>query len=148
VVSRRAEQLRLRVQQRVVATAEDWVLRTEMTSLESQEEDAPRRVLWFKPMSWLGQIRTHRRDETWSVSLWETFFVSCVGTNIPILAELPLSVCGCRKFQLDPPGDHLCTGTTHSRGKETHDWAVDQLTDLFRTTHRVKTQQVARSRGQ
>ncbi len=44
-VSRRAEQLRLRVQQHVVATVEYSVLRTEMTSLESQEEDAPRRVL-------------------------------------------------------------------------------------------------------
>ena len=82
-VSHRAEQLRLRVQQRVVATAEDSVLRTEMVSLESQEEDAPRRVLWFKPMSWLGQIRPHRRDEAWSASLWQTFFASCVGANIP-----------------------------------------------------------------
>jgi len=40
-VSLRAEQLRLRVQQRVVATAEDSVLRTQMTSLESQEERMP-----------------------------------------------------------------------------------------------------------
>jgi hypothetical protein len=53
-VSRRAQQLRLRAQQRVVATVEHSVLRTEMENLESQEEDAPRRVLWFKPMSWLG----------------------------------------------------------------------------------------------
>jgi hypothetical protein len=29
-----------------------------------------------------------------------------------------------------------------------HDWTVDQLTDLFRTTHRVKTQQVVKSHGQ
>jgi hypothetical protein len=29
-----------------------------------------------------------------------------------------------------------------------HDWAVDALADLFRATHRVKTQQVASSRGQ
>ncbi len=65
VVSRRAEHLCLRVQQRVVATVEDSVLRTEMTSLESQQEDTPRRVLWFEPMSWLGQIRPHRRDEAW-----------------------------------------------------------------------------------
>jgi hypothetical protein len=61
-VSRRTEQLRLRSQQRLVATAEDSVLRTEMASLESQEEDAPKRILWFKPMSWLGQIRPHRRS--------------------------------------------------------------------------------------
>ena len=37
-------QLRLRAQQCVVATAEDSVLRTEMENLESEEEDAPRRV--------------------------------------------------------------------------------------------------------
>ena len=45
VDSRRAEQLRLRAQQRIVATVEDSVLRTEMASLESQEEDAARRIL-------------------------------------------------------------------------------------------------------
>ncbi len=37
-------QLRLRAQQCVVATVEDSVLRTEMENLESEEEDAPRRV--------------------------------------------------------------------------------------------------------
>ncbi len=61
--SRRAEQLSLRSQQRIVATVEDSVLRTEMTDLESQEEDAPNRILFFKPMSWLGQIRSHCRGE-------------------------------------------------------------------------------------
>jgi hypothetical protein len=45
---------------------------------------------WYIPMTWLGQIRTHLRDETWSGSLWQTFFVSCVGANIPVLSELPL----------------------------------------------------------
>jgi hypothetical protein len=67
--SRRAEQLSLRSQQRVVATVEESVLKTEMAGLESQEEDAPKRILFFKPMSWVGQIRTHRRDESWSSSL-------------------------------------------------------------------------------
>ena len=55
-------------QQRVVATVEDSVLRKEMDNLESEEEDAPKRVLWYKPMSWLGQIRPHRRDEAWSLA--------------------------------------------------------------------------------
>jgi hypothetical protein len=45
VVSRRAEQLRLRSQQFLVITTEESVLRTEMTSLESQKEDAPKRIL-------------------------------------------------------------------------------------------------------
>ena len=67
--SRQAEQLSLRSQQRIVVTVEESVLKTEMTDLESQEEDAPKRILFFNPMSWLGQIRSHRRDESWSASL-------------------------------------------------------------------------------
>ena len=35
-----------------------------------------------------------------------------------------------------------------SGAKKAHDWAVDQLADLFCTTHRAKTQQVIRNRGQ
>ena len=31
--------------------------------------------------------------------------------------------------------------------KKAHDWVVDQLADLFRTTHKVKTQHVVKSRG-
>jgi hypothetical protein len=63
------EKKKSRCQQRVVATVEESVLRMEMAGLESQEEDAPKCVLFYKPMSWLGQIRTHRRDESWSPSL-------------------------------------------------------------------------------
>jgi hypothetical protein len=55
--SRRGEQLGLRSQQCIMATVEDSVLRTEMTGLESQEEDDPKRILFFKSMSWLGQGR-------------------------------------------------------------------------------------------
>ncbi len=56
--------------------------------------------------------------------------------------------CGCRKFQLDPLGDHLNTCTAHSGAKKAHDWMVDQVADLFRTTHKVKTQHVVKNRGQ
>ncbi len=146
--SRRAEQLTLRSQQRVVATAEESILKTEMAGLEPQEEDAPQRLLFFKPMSWLGQIRPHRRDESWSASLWQTFFSTSMDAQIPAIAEKPLATCGCRKFQLDPLGDHLNTCTAHSGAKKAHDWMVDQLADLFHTTHKVKTQQVVKSRGQ
>ncbi len=105
--SRRGEQLSLRSQQSIVATVENSVLRTEMTGLESQEEDDPKRILFFKPMSWLGQIRSHRRDESWSVSLWQTFFSTSIGAQIPVIVEKPLASCGSRKFQLDALGDHL-----------------------------------------
>jgi hypothetical protein len=53
-----------------------------------------------------------------------------------------------KKFQIDTLGDHLGTCTTHSGAKKTQDWTIDQLADLFRTTYRVKTQQVVKSRGQ
>jgi hypothetical protein len=32
--------------------------------------------------------------------------------------------------------------------KKAHDWVVEQLADLFRTTHRTKTQHATKSRGQ
>ena len=69
VGSRRPEQLRWHSQQRIVTTVEESVLRLGMTDLESQEEDDHKRILFFKPMGWLGQIRPHRRDESWSASL-------------------------------------------------------------------------------
>ena len=70
-----------------------------------------------------------------------------MGTQIPVIAEKPLAACGCKKFQLDALGDHLCTCTAHSGAKKAHDWTVDQLADLFRTTHKVKTPHVAKRRG-
>jgi hypothetical protein len=60
----------------------------------------------------------------------------------------PDRCCVCRKFQIDPPGDHLETCTAHSCAKKAHDWTVDEIADFFRTTHKVKTQQVIKSRGQ
>jgi hypothetical protein len=119
-----------------------------MAGLESQEEDAPKRILFFKPMSCLGKIRPHRRDESWSASLWETYFSTSMGGQIPVIEENPFVVCGRRKFGIDALGDHLCTCTPHSGAKKAHDWEVDQLADLFRTTHKVKTQQVVKNRGQ
>ena len=68
--------------------------------------------------------------------------------QIPVIAEKSLATCGFRKFQLDPQGDHLNTCTTHSGVKKAHDWMVDQVADLFHTTHKVKTQQVIKSRDQ
>jgi hypothetical protein len=55
--SRHAEQLGLRSQQRIVTTVEDYALRTEMVSLESQEEDAPKRILHYNGL-WLQKVPT------------------------------------------------------------------------------------------
>jgi hypothetical protein len=70
-----------------------------------------------------------------------------MGAQIPLIAEKLLSACGFKKFQLDALGDHLCTCTVHSGAKKAHDWAVDQIADLFRTIHKEKTKKVVRSRG-
>jgi hypothetical protein len=71
-----------------------------------------------------------------------------MGAQIPVIPEKPLATCGYRRFQLDPLGDTLNTCPDHSGAKKTHDWMVDQIADLFHTTHKVKTQQVIKSRGQ
>ena len=93
-VSHRVEYLRFLTQESIIATAEDSVLRTEMTNLGR----------------WVG---------------WDNFRHT---------AEMG---CGCKKFDIDTFGDHVSTSRV-----------VDQLDDLFLRTHKVKTQQVARSRGQ
>jgi hypothetical protein len=59
-------------------------------------------------------------------------------TQIPVIVENPLVVCGCKKFQLDDLGDYLCTCTDHSDFKKAHDWAVDQLDDLF--SHNIQSE--------
>ena len=71
-----------------------------------------------------------------------------MGAQIPVIEENPFVACGSSKLQLDALDDHICTCTAHSGVKKAHDWVVDQLPDLFRTTHKVKTQQVVKSRGQ
>ena len=110
-----------------------------MASLESLEEDDPKRILFYTPMGWLGQIRSYRRNEAWSPRIWQTFFATVMGTQIPVISEKPLATCVCRKFQIDPLGDHISTCNSHSGAKKAHDWDVDQVADLFHTTHKVKT---------
>ncbi len=54
-----------------------------------------------------------------------------MGVQIPVITENPVVVCGCRKFQLDTMGDHLCDCTVLSGVKKDHKWVVDQLVDLY-----------------
>jgi hypothetical protein len=83
-----------------------------------------------------------------SSSSIQDIFLHVYGRSDPGDCGETLTTCGYRKFQLDPLGDHLNTCTAHSGAKKAHDWMVDQLPDLFRTTHKVKTHQVVKSRGQ
>ncbi len=109
-----------------------------MSSLESQKEEAPRRI-YFGLNRWVdrvwGQIRSHLRDEAWSASLWQTFFAFCVGANIPVLTELPLTACGCRKFQIDTlvTTSALVPPTRVSR-RLTTGWLIKLLISLTQPT--------------
>ncbi len=76
----------------------------------------------------------------------KTFFFLCTAQFAAL--RINIATCGCRKFQLDPLGDHLNTCTAHPGAKKAHDWMVDQVAYLFRTTHKIKTQQVVKNRGQ
>jgi len=59
--------------------------------------------------------------------------VLCTEMGVSSLRKkLSLSGCGCKKIALDVLGDHVSTCTAHSRAKKAHDWAVEQLADLFR----------------
>jgi hypothetical protein len=52
-----------------------WASRWKMGSFASDPGrgyHAPKCILFFKSLSWLGQIKYHCRDETWSASLWQT----------------------------------------------------------------------------
>ena len=48
--------------QRIVTNVVDSVLCTDLTDLEPQEEDTPR-ILYYKPMSWLGVITKFKMDD-------------------------------------------------------------------------------------
>jgi hypothetical protein len=54
-----------------------------------------------------------------------------VGDQIPLLTEMSLSTCGCRKFQIDPLGDHFFTCTSHSGSKKAHNWVSGWLMKKF-----------------
>ena len=104
------------------------------------------RELFWKPLSWLGAIRSTTANDAFDPALWETF-VSTLGLEVPVLAALPrlhnspLAKCGCKKFCMDFHGDHTSTCTAHSGATKAHDWMVSVLGPLFRTAgHVVRTQ--------
>jgi hypothetical protein len=67
----------------VVTTVEDSGLHTEMENLESEEEDTPGRVFYLKPMSCLGQIRSHHGTEMRpGLLVFDTHFLSFVSVLI------------------------------------------------------------------
>ena len=89
--------------------------------------------LHWKPMSWLGSLRPTTVDDAWAPAIWQTFFTSTLGLEVPVLSflprhhNLPAAKCGCKKFLLDVHGDHISTCTAHSGATKAHDWMVGRL---------------------
>ena len=87
--SRFEQQLQLHLPQKHKATEQDSALRVEMTGLEDQADNAkPRELLW-KPLSWLGTLRPTTANDAWDPALWQTFFSSTIGLEVPALSSLP-----------------------------------------------------------
>ena len=131
---------------------EDLVLRTEMASLMSQEEDAPRRIFWFKPMSWLVQIRPHRRDEVGLLVSGRH--------SLPLVSVLMYRPWRSYRSRLAAAGSFrlIRSGATSALVPPTRVprrlttgrlmQLLMQLLTSFAQTHKVKTQQVAKRRNQ
>ena len=75
-------------------------------------------------------MRALGRDETWRIALWQPFSSLAVGAHIPAIASLSSFLYTCKHFIV---GAHVKTNTSHAGGKKAHDWALEQLADLFRS---------------
>jgi len=52
-----------------------------------QADDGKARELHWKPMSWLGILRHTTVDDAWAPAIWQTFFTSTLGLEVPVLSS-------------------------------------------------------------
>jgi hypothetical protein len=83
------DQLQLHAPQKITATVADSALRVEMEAHEPEQEGAPARCLWYKPMAWLGVLRPLSHSKLWSAPWWQTFFTTSIGFPVPLITDLP-----------------------------------------------------------
>ena len=60
-----------------------------MNGLEEQADNAKARDIYCKPLSWLGTLRSSSATDAFDQPLWETFFPSTMGLEVPVLFSLP-----------------------------------------------------------
>jgi hypothetical protein len=83
------EQHQLHLPQKHKATVADSTLRVEMNGLEEQADNTKVRELFWKPLSWLGTIRSTSANDAFDPAIWETFVSTTLGLEVPILDALP-----------------------------------------------------------
>jgi hypothetical protein len=60
-----------------------------MNGLEEQADNTKVRELFWKPLSWLGTIRSTSANDAFDPAIWETFVSTTLGLEVPILDALP-----------------------------------------------------------
>jgi hypothetical protein len=88
------EQRQLHLSQKHKATVADCTLRVEMNGLEEQVDKAKARELFWKPLSWLGTIRTTFANDVFDPAISETFVSTTLGleARVPSLQSSPASI--------------------------------------------------------
>ena len=97
----------------------------------------------WKSTTFISHIIPRSHDDSFPITLWETWFCQSLGVPIPVLLENPRQ-CPCRQFSFDSYGDH--TGQTCQHQSPTipvHECNVYKLSLLLRSVgHRVTTHKV------
>jgi hypothetical protein len=60
-----------------------------MNGIEDQADNAKARDLYCEPLLWLRTIRPTPANDTFDPALWETFFSTTLGLEVPVLSSLP-----------------------------------------------------------
>ena len=139
------EHCQLHLPQKHKPAVPDSTLRIALNWLEEQADNAQASDLYWKPLSWLGTIRTTSND-AFDPALWSTFVSTSLGLEVPVLCSLPrrnnspLAKCGCTNTTWTFTTT-TSTCTAHSGATKAHDWMVGMLGPLFRTAgHTVRMQ--------
>jgi hypothetical protein len=82
------------------------ILPFEMYALEPGE--TPSHTLKWRPLGFLSHIKRRTIDDRFPLSLWEVWFYSTLGVQIPALIG-PSQWVSCNVFDDDVCGDHLQT---------------------------------------
>ena len=109
-----------------------------MNGLEEQADNAKARDLFWKPLSWT--IRPSSANDAFDTALWETFFASPIGLEVPVLSSLPrhhnspIAKCGCKKHAVGALAPLFRTAghtvRTHGNGAATWGFATSCETRL------------------
>ena len=78
--------------QQITNTAAGSALHVEM---EAQEDGAPIRRLWYKPMAWPGVLCPLLQAESWTAPLWLADLLHHIQRfPVPLITTLPSVTCG------------------------------------------------------